>query len=870
MNWVQRIFARRRMYRDLSEEIRQHLDEKVEALMAAGMSREQASAAARREFGNVAALEERGREAWQWPSIESLIFDIRNALRQLRRQPSFTVVAVLVLGLGIGANIAVFSVIDRLLFEPLPFRASDRLAWVARNGTRGAAPGSFTVEAYEILRRMQTFEELTTYEAFFARSSYKLTGDAEPDRVAGVMVPANFFPFLGVSAVLGRTFTDVECLKGGPGAVILTHGLWERRYASDPSVIGRQVMVNDRPAMIVGVMPRTFDFGAVFAPGVRIELYMPAVFDELRDWGPTMAILGRWRPGASVAAVQSELDAMVEQRRREDAALGRSQSARLFIKPFHESVVGKVQRPMLTLWAAVGLVLMIVCVNLSNLLLARGAARSREMALRSAIGAGRGRLVRQLLSESLVLSLLGGGLGVAFAYGAIEYVRRLEGLSIPLLKNVDINSGALAVTVAVSVLTALLFGLAPAIAGARGDLGDALKAGGRGSSESRDHRYLQSALVVSEVALACLLLVGTGLLLRSFWHVLDINLGFETSRTYALRVDSARETDTPAKFHAYMSRLISAARDVPGVEAASLTDAVPLDSSRSWGVRAKGQPPEENFGALLKIIGPGLMDTMRTPIIAGREFTDRDDEEAVPVTLINQSLAERLWPGRDPLQQILVNGNRELRVVGVVGDVRHVNVELSSGPEFYLSILQRTTMSPSLVVRTARPFAEVAPALRRALAEVASDLPTAGFRPLQQIVDRAVSPRRFFVSLLTAFAAAAVLLAAIGIYGVISYSVARRTPEIGIRMALGASGGRIRAGVVTETMRLAMAGAALGTVGAVAVSSLLASLLFGVSPTDPWTYVSAASLLLFVAFVAGFVPALRASRVSPITALRAD
>ena len=375
---------------------------------------------------------------------------------------------------------------------------------------------------------------------------------------------------------------------------------------------------------------------------------MPAVFDELREWGPTMAILGRWRPSVSVAAVQAELDAMVEQRRREDAALGRSQSARLFIKPFHESVVGNVQRPMLTLWAAVGLVLMIVCVNLSNLLLARGAARSREMALRSAIGAGRGRLVRQLLSESLVLSMLGGGLGVAFAYGAIEYVRRLEGLSIPLLKNVDINLGALGVTVAVTVLTALLFGLAPAVAAARGDLGDALKAGGRGSSESRDHRYLQSALVVSEVALACLLLVGTGLLLRSFWHVLDINLGFETSRTYALRVDSARETDTPAKFHAYMSRLISAARDVPGVEAASLTDAVPLDSSRSWGVRAKGQSPDQNFGALLKIIGPGLMDTMRTPIIAGREFTDRDDEGAVPVTLINQSLAERLWPGLDP------------------------------------------------------------------------------------------------------------------------------------------------------------------------------------------------------------------------------
>ena len=583
-----------------------------------------------------------------------------------------------------------------------------------------------------------------------------------------------------------------------------------------------------------------------------------------------MAILGRLAPGVTLDAAQAEAHAIIERQQRERPEFGPPRSYGAFVKPFHESVIGGMRRPMMTLWAAVGLVLLIVCVNLSNLLLARGAARRKEMALRGAIGAGRGRLARQLLTESLVLSAFGGGLGVACAYAAVAYVRRLEGLSIPLLKNVQIDAAALGVAAGFSILTALLFGLAPAITASRKDLIEALKGSGRGSSEGRDHRFVRSTLVVSEVALACLLLVGAGLLLRSFLHVLDINLGFQPERTYALRVDAGRDIDSGEKFRAYLRRLVSAAREAPGVEAASITDAVPLDSNRSWGVRAKGQPGEQSIGALVKIIGPGLMETMQTRLIAGREFTDHDDADSAPVALINQSLAELLWPGQDPLLGTLRVGNTDRQVVGVAADVRHLSVEEPAGPEFYLPILQSGTMSPSLVVRTSRPFTDVAPALRGALAEVAPDLPTAGFRPLRQMVDRALSPRRFFVNLLIAFASAALALAAIGIYGVISYSVTRRTPEIGIRMALGASSGRIRAGVVGDTLRLALAGAALGIAGAAALSSVLASLLFGVSPNDPWTYLGAAAILLLVAITAGFLPAFRASRISPMTALRAE
>jgi len=781
--------------------------------------------------------------------MSSLKSDIWFAIRLLIRMPGFALAAVLSLALGIGANTAVFSVIDTLLLEPLPFRAPERLVWIINGDTPGLSGRTSRVSTYEALTEMRSFEKMTTYEAFFARSSYKLSGDAEPDRVVGVMVPSDF---------------------------LLSHSLWERRYSSDPGVIGRQVVVNDRAATIVGVIPSWFDFGAVFAPGVNVEVYMPVVLDIVRNWGNTMAILGRLNPGITLAAAQAEASATVERQQRERPEFGRPRSYNAILKPFRESITGDMRRPMLTLWAAVGLVLLIVCVNLSNLVLARAATRRKEMALRGALGAGRGRLARQLLTEMSMLSILGGGLGVGFAYAAVAYVRRFEGLSIPLLQNVEVDASVLGMAAGLTVLTTLLFGLAPAITAGRSDLVAALKESSRSVSEGREHRLARSTLIVSEVALASLLLVGAGLLLRSFLHVLDVNLGFRTGSTYALRVDAGELIDTDddeeraRAYWSYMRRLVAAARSIPGVEAASISDALPFESNRSWGVRAKGLPPDQTLGALVKIIGPGLIETMRTPLIAGREFTDRDDAESPSVVLINETLASRLWPDQDPLLRTLQVGNSECQVVGVVADVRHLRVEESSGPEFYLPIHQRMTMSPSLVVRTSRPFADVSPALRDALSKFSPDLPTAGFRPLQQNVDRAMSKRRFFVNLLMAFAAAALSLAAIGIYGVISYSVTRRTPEIGIRMALGASVGLIRARVVGDTLRLALLGVAIGLAGAVALSSLLASLLFGVSPNDPWTYAGAAAVLLLVAVTAGFIPALRASRISPMAALRTD
>lgn len=872
MNLFQRLFTRNRLYADLTEEMQQHLDERIEELVKQGMPLREATAAARREFGNVAALAERGREEWKLPLVDSFLADVRYALRHLRQQPSFSIVAILILALGIGANTTVFSVVRTMLLEPLPFRAPERLTWIINQDTPGLSGRTHTVDTYEALRSLQSYEELTTYEAFFARSSYKLTGDKEPDRVAGVMIAPNFLSFLGVRPALGRGFTEAESKQGAPGAVILSDALWKRRYSADPNVIGKPITVNGRGATIVGVMPATFDFGSVFAPGIQLDVFLPAPFYEIRNWGNTVAIMGRLKPGVALASAQSEANAFIEVRQRERREFGPPGSYGAILQPMHETITAGMRGPMLLLSAAAGLVLLIVCVNLSNLLLARAAARGKEMALRRALGAGGARLARQMLTETFVLATLGGALGIALAYAATSSIRQIESLSIPLLKNVQIDLASLAAAGGVTLLTAMLFGLLPAISAARGKLGEAMKDGARGSSEGPGHLSVRAALVVSEVAFACLLLVGAGLLLRSFLHVLDVNLGFQTGGTYTLRLDSARlqsEEDVRA-YTAKLQRILDRIRAVPGLDAASITDAVPLESNRTWGIRAKEDRPEKFYPALLKVIGPGLLSTMRTPIRRGREFTAQDAFNAPRAAILNESLANRLFPNTDPIGRTVIIGNRERQVVGIASDVRHLSVEESSGSEMYLPILQMATGSPTLVVRTSRRFDDVAPALRSAIAVEMPDLPMASFHALDQTVDRALSPRRFLVNLLIAFAATALLLAAIGIYGVIAYSVARRTPEFGIRMALGATSGRIRIAVVAGTLRLAVIGIALGIAAAVPLSVYLTSLLFGVSANDTATYTVAGGILMVVALAAGFIPAFRASRISPMAALRAE
>jgi predicted permease len=804
----------------------------------------------------------------RWDTLKQ---DICFALRTLRRDVGFFAAAVLIIGLGIGANTAIFSVVNTLLFRPLQFRDSGRLVWIVNTGgdkRNDLSSVTTRVATYlEWRRASRSIESFGAYFAFFDYGTYTLLGAGEPERLVGVGVSQDLLSVLGVQPEFGRGFVADECKWNGTPAVILTHALWERRFAADPRIIGRSIRLNDKATTIVGVLPAAFDFSAVFTPGSRVDLLTPfPITQETDRWGNTLAVIGRLKPGAGVRQAQAELDVINEQIRRahpERWTFGAK------VMALQDYLTNRFRRGLLVLLCAVAAVLLIACTNLSNLMLARAAARRKEMAVRSALGAGRSRLVRQMLTESLVLSLAGAVVGLLIAYAGIKYLTTIRSVSIPLLRTVTLDGSALLFTLLAALATGVLFGIAPALQISGSNESESLKESGRGLSESKRTAWTRSALVVSQVALACVLLVGAGLLMRSFLHVLEVNPGFQVERVASWRIDAGGKYTTGAQQIALFDRLVRAVEAVPGVELAGITDALPLSRDRSWGAFArgvvypKGQAP---------IVHPRLVDwryirTMRIPLIAGRDLNEHDTAASDKVILVNEKMARRLWPGQNPIDQIAIVGG-ERRVVGVVGNVRHQALEDEGELEVYLPITQRPSDSVELVVRTKLAVSALAPGVRAALESIDAELPAAEYHELGELVDKAVSPRRFMVLLLGVFAAAALLLASIGIYGVVSYTVNQRTHEIGIRMALGASSGDVQRRVFAQTIALVSSGIAIGVAGALILARVIASLLFRLEPADPLTFLITVAVLLVVAILAGYVPALRASRVDPMSALR--
>jgi predicted permease len=643
--------------------------------------------------------------------------------------------------------------------------------------------------------------------------------------------------------------------------------LWQRRFASDPAIAGRSITLNDKVATVVGVLPESFDFATVFTPGSRIDMLVPfALTPETDRWGNTLAVMGRLKPGVSVRQAQAEFDVINQQiqlAHPERWTFGAKLTA------MQEHLTGRFRRGLLVLLAAVAAVLLIGCTNLSNLLLARAASRRKEMAIRSALGAGRARLVRQMLTESFILSGCGAALGLVLAWVAVRYLGTMRALDIPLLRTVRIDGTALLFTMLAALGTGLLFGAVPALESAGGSETEALKDTGRGMSEGRRSAWTRRVLVVSEVALACMLLVGAGLLIRSFLRVLDVNLGFRPEQTAVWRIDVQGRFSKVAQSAAFYDRLVESVRTAPGVESAGVTDALPLSRDRSWGAFPKGAmyPKGQTPLAHPRLVDWRYIRTMRIPLTAGRDFTPHDTAESDKVIIINEKMARQLWPGRDAIGQIVMCGG-ERRVVGVVANVRHQALEQEGGLEAYMPLTQMGSDSVELVVRTRLAPATVAPGVRAALRAVDPGLPNAEFQTLGDLVDRAVSPRRFLVLLLGGFALAALILASIGIYGVVAYSVSQRTQEIGIRMALGASAGAVQRQVMSQTVALVSLGIAIGAAGALALARLTASLLYRLEPTDPLTFAATVIVLLTVAVSAGYLPALRASHVDPMTALR--
>jgi len=862
-----------RLNRDLDDELRAHFQIAVQENMAAGMEEREAVAAAHREFGNTDLYKDRMREVWGWTWLERLRQDVVFGLRMLRKSPSFTAVAVLTLALGIGANTAIFSVINGVLIRSLPFPNARELVWIANSHDEGGLSGrTYTSFDYRDFReRNRSFSELAGYNAFFPYISYNLTGRGEPERAIGIDVTETFFPLLGVQPLLGRNFLPEECVRNGRLAVILANSYWKRRFASDPAIVGQSLTINDKAMTVVGVLPPTFDFASVFVPSAKIDFFLPRYIDkDTNSHGNEVAIIGRIKPGVALGAAQTEMATLARREGKEKGWGEEAVGARLqFLASY---VTGDLRRPLLLLMLASGFVLLIACTNLSNLLLARAETRKREMGFRLAIGASRTRLVRQLLTESVLLALLGSVFALPLAVVGTRLLASMRHTAIPLLDQVGLDWRAFGFALLLAIFTGILFGLVPALHAARTNLNEALKESATGAGGSVHRSWTRAALVVSEVTLSCMLLGGAGLMLKSLLKLLDVDPGFRSDHVAIVRVDPGPQKWDHKFLNPYLDRIVEAVRRVPGIEAVSISDALPFDRDRSWNFGAPGVilPKDQDTGAFIRTVGPDYFKVMRIPLLKGRDFNAGEQLKSEPVVIVNQTVARTLFPGRDPVDHQVNVGDTKLRVVGVVADVKHSALDQPAGMEAYFPYTQGDTESPDLVVRTTLPPDEMANAIRRAVWSFAPEQPLNEFRTMDQLVDTATSSRRFTTLLLGIFAVLALVLAAVGIYGVIAYSVTQRTRELGIRMALGADGRRIEWLVTRDVLSLATGGALLGLAGLAVLGRSMASLLYGVTPSDPLVFGGAVFLFIAVGALSAYLPARRASRVSPMTALRLE
>jgi predicted permease len=871
---------------DLEAELATHLEMAIEDNLARGMSPAEARRAALVSIGGMQQAKEKQREARGLMTLDILLRDLKYTIRTLSRDPGFTLVAVLILALGIGANIAVFSVVNTLLLRPLPFPNAHQLVWIAPPPSKSGLSGAtYSTDAYDEFRTYsRSYQDVTGYFAFSSPGNLSLNRGGAPIPATGIDVIANFFQVLGVQPTMGRTFRPEDARNGAAPVVLLTDAWWKRQFAADPNIVGKAFDINGRQTTVIGVLPRTFDFGAVFSPGTKIDAITPLnLYGPPRNWGNIITFIGRLKPGVSLPQAVGDAAAAAPHmcwNNNQPRSCG-SYTGFVVPVPLKDYVSGRLRRALVVLWSAVGMILLIACVNLSNLLLARASSRSKEFAMRGALGASRGRIVRQLLTESLVLSGTGAILGLGLAFILVSWLAHQGAIALPLLGTLRVDGAALAWTLLIAVSAAMLFGLVPGLRIAGGNLHEALKDSGLGSGQSRRHERIRSVLVVSEVALACVLLVGAGLLLRSFLRVLDVDLGFQPERAAAVKVEYDDSAPTPLasvqKRAAIFQQILARVGAIPGIEAAGITDYLPLGQNRNWGTpfpKGVDRPDKIPAGPLVYVVTPGYLRAMGTRL-RGRDFTWDDGPKSENVVMIDDAFARYLaayaqWPKGDAVGQIISNGNQDLRVVGVVADVHEESAEGETGWQIYYPALQADPAGAQLVLRTTLPPAQLANSVLLTLRDINPKQPAAEFRPIQMLVDHANSPRRFFMLLVSSFAALGLLLAALGIYGVISYAVTRQTQEIGIRMALGATTGRVQREFLIGTLRLSLIGIVLGCAASLAVNRLIASLLFATSARDFTTYAGMALVLVAVAAVSGYIPARRASRVSPLVALRAN
>jgi predicted permease len=877
-----RSLARRnRVEEDLDKELRFHLEQQVEENLAAGMPPAEARRAALCKLGGVAQIQEECRDMRRTDSIETFWRDLRYALRMLGKSPGFTVVIVLTLALSIGANSAIFSVIDGVLLRPLPYPEANR---VVRVFFHNANYPKFPLNPFDFRdfrARNRSFESL----AGFTRADLQLSGNGQPERFTGFAVTAGFFHVLGLHPARGHEFNANDEIPGNEQQVILSDRLWRNRFAADPNIVGRKITLDSRPFTVAAVMPPGTEhpgngYNGV-AHGETVDLWWPFAFrgDPAHRGSHYLEVIGRLKKGVAPAEAQAEMNALTAQLAREHPDAREGWQA--LVIPLYQEIVGPSQRLLLVLLGAVGLVLLIACANAANLLLARATARQREIAVRTALGASRSRLVRQMLTESLLIALISGGLAVAIAVAGVQALVSLLSADFPRADTIHVNAAVFAFTLLVALATGVLFGLAPALQAARTDVQDTLRAGGHGAGSSRGHLRLRSVLVVGEVSLACLLLIGAGLMLRSFVNLLRTDPGFRPEHLLTARVSLPDATYKPLEAVHFWGRLCTSLDSAAGIRAAGVGTDLPWtgydDNMGGFTIEGKKPPANQEFHARYHVASPGYFRAMGIPLVRGRFFTAGDNMKGTPTMIVNRSMARRYWPNEDALGKRVTFEDHPkeqdwLTIVGIVGDVKDKPDSPAAEMAFWWPIEQTpvTVNSMAVAVRGNASAALLVNDLRQAVRRLDPTLAVANIRPMDDIADANVSTSRFALFLVALFAALALTLAAIGIYGVISYAVSQRTHEFGLRMALGAQPGDVRRLVLRQGVKLAIAGVALGLAGALALGRVLWSLLYEVSAADPVTFTSVSGLSIAVAALACYLPARRATAVDPASSLRSE
>lgn len=868
---------------DVDEELAFHLEMRVSELVERGMPPADARAEAERIFGDMRAIrdacvtidERRLRRHERREGVDDMMRDFKFAARALRKSPGFTLMAVICVALGVGVTTTIFSAVDGILLRPLPYPNADQLVAIySRLAAKGATGINISYEDYLSWRdENRTFSQL----GIWTWTNNTLSGEGEAERVEGAGVTANLFPLLGVRPIIGRSFTPSEELPGNDRVIMLSYGLWQRRFASDPAIVGSPIQVDGLPYTVIGVMPPRFNFPD------RGQVWVPFPNDDWRSGRGNRGYagaIGRLKPGVTLAQAQADLD--VVSRRLQQAYPQDNFGWDAEAVALRDDLVGDLRKPLLVFLGAVGCVLLIACANVANLMLARGAARQREIAVRTALGAGRRQLVRQVLTESMLLALVGGAVGAVLAKFGVQLLRfAFPNGDVPFYVSLEMDGRVLLFAVLVSALTGVIFGLVPALRATSIDLNSALRDGGRAEAGGRSGGRLRNSLAVAEVALSVVLLVGATLLLRSYGALIGTDLGFDQRGVLAAGIAlPGTKYDNDEKQRAFYEQLYARLAAIPGVQVVGSANGIPFSG---WDVQSymsiEGRPARaqgEELDIHHQNISPGYLPAIGVPIVRGRGFTAADRDSSVHIGVINEVLARQEFAGIDPIGKRIRFGEDGsnapwITIIGVAKEFRHYRLPRPMGPAIYFPQLAAPSAAQTLVLRTSlRDPMALAPAVREVLKKLDPDVPAFQVQTLEQAVSRSLWRQRLQGEVLGTFATLALLLAAVGIYGVISYAVAQRTRELGVRMALGATRGQVLGLVLGQGLRLAVAGVVIGIVAALALSRVVASLLYGVSATDVATFAGVPVALALIAMLATLVPARRATRVDPVVAMRTE